>query len=213
MKLQTLQLLQDYLDSEFAWRLKEIADVKYTVKTTQSPRQKTVIRAGLPLLYAHWEGFVKNAANAYINFVSCRRLKFDELADNFVVLGAKKHLESLGSARKMSLNLESVSFFRKKMATRAEIKINTAIDTESNLSSIVFLNLALTIGIDIQPYLSRANFIDSSLLKRRNNIAHGEYVELDVIAYHQLSDDVVTLLRSVKTDIENSASTEKYRCS
>lgn len=212
MKIQTLGILQDYLDAEFAWRLKEIADIKNAVRTTQAPRQKTVIRAGVPLLYAHWEGFVKNAANAYINYVSCKKLKFEELADNFVVLGVKKHLENFGSAKKMSLNLESVSFFRKNMATRAEIKIGSAIDTESNLNSSVFLNIALTIGIDANRYKSRANFIDLSLLKRRNHIAHGEFVGLEEPAYRQLSDDVITLMRWVKDDIENSASTEKYKC-
>jgi len=212
MKLRTLGQLQDYLDQDFSWRLKEIADLKAAVRTSQTLRRSTVIRAGVPLLYAHWEGFVKNAANGYINFVSCKRLRFDELADNFVVLGAKNHLQNIGKTTKMSLNLEAVKFFRSKMPTRAEIMIGSAIDTESNLSSTVFENIARSVGIDYSRYEARANFIDTSLLRRRNHIAHGEFLELDAPSYRTLADEVITLLRWVKTDIENSASTDQYKC-
>lgn len=212
MKLQTLGQLQDCLDHDYSWRLKEIADLKIAVRTSQALRRSTVIRAGVPLLYAHWEGFVKNSAEAYVNFVSCKRLRFDELADNFVVLGAKKHLQNISSTRKMALNLDAVGFFRAQMSTRADIKIGSAIDTESNLSSTVFANIALTIGIALQRYEARANLIDISLLRRRNSIAHGEYLELDGDSYRSLSDEVITLLRWVKTDIENSASTGQYKC-
>lgn len=211
MKIQTLGQLQDYLDHDFSWRLKEIADLKVAVRSTTSPRQSTIIRAGVPLLYAHWEGFVKNAADAYINFVSCRRLTFAELSDNFVVLGAKKHLHNIAITRKAQLNLEAINFFRTRMNTKADIKIGSAIDTESNLSSTVFENIALTIGIDHSRYKARYNFIDSSLLKRRNNIAHGEYLELDSKAYRSIADDVILLLRWVKTDIENSASSNRFQ--
>lgn len=212
MKLQTLGQLQDYLDQAYSWRLKEIADLKIAVRTSQSLRRNTVIRAGVPLLYAHWEGFVKNAADAYINFVSCKRLRFDELADNFVVLGAKKHLQNISSTRKMALNLDAVGFFRTQMSARADIKIASAIDTESNLSSTVFANIALAIGIDHKRYEARANLIDTSLLRRRNSIAHGEYLELDDDSFRGLADEVITLLRWVKSDIENSASTGQYKC-
>lgn len=212
MKLQTLVQLQDYLDQEFSWRLKEIADLKFAVRNSQTMRRSTIIRAGVPLLYAHWEGFVKNSADAYINFVSCKGLRFDELADNFVVLGAKKFIQNISSTRKMALNLDAVGFFRTQMSTRADIKIGSAIDTESNLSSTVFANIALSIGIDYSRYEARANFIDTSLLHRRNSIAHGEYLELDGDSYRGLADEVITLLRWVKSDIENSASTSQYKC-
>lgn len=211
MKIKSLTVLQDFLDQDFSWRIKEIADLKVAVRTTIPPRQRTIIRAGVPLLYAHWEGFVKNAADAYVNFVSCTRLNFSDLSDNFVVLGMKKHLHNLTTAGKSKLNIEAVNFFRRQMDTRANIAFGSAINTESNLSSAVFENIALAVGIDHSKYEARYNLIDSSLLNRRNKIAHGEYLELDSKSYRDLADEVIILLRWIKTDIENSASSCRYK--
>lgn len=210
MKIQTLGILQDYLDRELSWRLKEIAELKNVVRTSKQPWQKTVIRAGVPLLYAHWEGFVKRSCEAYVNFVSCQRLTLEELESNFVVFGAKKHLQAMSSSGRSKLNIQAVDFFRTKMTERADLKLQSAVNTESNLSSSIFENIAISVGIDHAHYKARYNFIDESLLKRRNNIAHGEYLELDGKSFQDLSDNVLLLLRWVKTDIENSASTERY---
>ena len=60
-------------------------------------------------------------------------------------------------------------------------------------------------GIDAKPYETKFNLIDSSLLKRRNCIAHGEYLELELNSYRLLADEVLALMRQLKTDIENSS--------
>lgn len=211
MKLRTLDNLQDRLDQELSWRIKEIAEVKLALKTARGLREATLIRAGIPLLYAHWEGFVKSAAEAYIGFIALKRLALGELASNFVALAAKKHLDELAHSTMPKSHVDAVQFFRTQMTTRAEINYNTKVNTRSNLSSKVFDDIATTIGIDQTRYLPRYNFIDSSLLARRNSIAHGEYLDIDMQTYSSLSDDVVTLLRWVKTDIQNGASLEKFK--
>ncbi len=211
MKVYTITDLQDRLDKDFAWRLKEIADLKSAVRTTTDLRQKTLIRAGVPLLYAHWEGFVKNAAEIYIAYVSCRRLRFDELKSNFVFLGAKRHIQNMALSKKAEVSIAVVDFFRNKMNERAEILISNSIDTESNLSSVVFKNIVLTLGIDYTKYESRANFIDISLLKVRNCIAHGAYLQIGGEDYRVLADEVIMLLRWIKNDLENSASADGFK--
>jgi len=211
MKIRTISILQDCLDKEFSWRIKEISQLKNSARTSRSSMQKAVIRGGVPLLYAHWEGFVKRACEYYVDFVSHQRLTLDELESNFVVLGLKKYLQTIVSSRKTKVNIEVVDFFRKNMNQRAEIRLPSAINTESNLSSSVFENIAMSVGIDPDRYKSRYNFIDESLLKRRNNIAHGEYLDVDCTSFLELADNVILILRWVKTDIENLASMESYR--
>jgi len=85
-----------------------------------------------------------------------------------------------------------------------------AIDTESNLSSSVFENIALSIGIDPEPFKAKNNLIDESLLERRNTIAHGEYADLAPNDYRSLADEVIALMRDYKTAIENAAVQDKY---
>ena len=96
------------------------------------------------------------------------------------------------------------------MSGRAELRAKSAIATDSNLNSAVFENIAATIGLNIAAYELRFNLIDESLLARRNRIAHGEYLDLDVGGWRNLADEVVSLLRQVKNDIENSATLSKF---
>lgn len=39
-KLRTLSMLQDYLDAEFSWRLKELADLKLAVRRIDALQKK-----------------------------------------------------------------------------------------------------------------------------------------------------------------------------
>ncbi|WP_200884660.1 MAE_28990/MAE_18760 family HEPN-like nuclease [Burkholderia pseudomallei] len=203
--------LQEFLDQGFSWRLKEIADLKVVVRGSSSLSQATIIRAGVPLVYAHWEGFVKQASQDYLRYVTGQRLSYQELASCFVVFGAKKHLSGIVESRKSAINIAAVDFFRNKLNERADLALSNAIDAKSNLNYEVFQNIAVSIGISTAPYDAYYNFIDESLLKRRNGIAHGEYLDLSGDDFRALADEVIKLLRMYKTDIEILASNSAYK--
>lgn len=92
---RTLDMLISNLDDDFSWRVKELSVLKSRVPriksgTLKDDEQDTFIRAGITLLYAHWEGFVKFAADNYLNYVSLRKLKHNELKTCFLALCLKK---------------------------------------------------------------------------------------------------------------------------
>jgi RiboL-PSP-HEPN len=209
-KLPTTTHLQDFLDQEHSWRIKEIANFKLTSTNKLGFSQTSWIRAAVPLLYAHWEGFVKNAATAYLSFVDCQGRKYDELESCLVVFGLKNKINVLISSKKASVNIAAVDFLRSEMKKQANLKINNSINTQANLSSSVFENIAFSIGIETAPYETRYNLIDKSLLERRNRIAHGEYLDLTPADYRTLADEILTLLRQFKDDILNAAVLSKY---
>ncbi len=209
-KLRTDTQLHDYLDEEFAWRLKELANLRVAMRRVDDIAEKSVVRATVCLAYAHWEGFVKRAASAYVEFVASQRLKYNELASCFVVFGAKMHLHSLVESRKASTRISAVDFFRYEMQNRARLSLPNLIDTESNLSSSVFDNIIVAIGIDRAPFEMRYHQIDEELLRRRNKIAHGEYLDLDPEPCRELTNDIIALLRQFKDSIENAVITKRY---
>jgi RiboL-PSP-HEPN len=188
----------------------EIANLKLAVKQQTSLSEKTLVRAGITLLYAHWEGFVKAAAQAYLDFVNTQGLRYEELRDCFVALGVKKRLGELVEAKRSAVHVAAIDFIRTAMGDRAELKTKSAIDTESNLNSAVFENIAATIGLETAAYEARFHLIDESLLARRNRIAHGEYLDIDMDGWRHLADEVVSLMRQVKDDIENAASLSRF---
>jgi hypothetical protein len=209
-KIRNLNQLQTILDEEFSWRLKEIANLKLAIRQQNTLSEKTLVRAGITLLYAHWEGFVKSAAQAYLDFVNTQGHRYEELTDCFVVLGVKKRLGELVEAKKSAIHIAAIDFIRTAMGGRAELRVKSAIDTQSNLNSAAFANIAATIGLETAAYEPRFHLIDESLLARRNRIAHGEYLDLDVDGWRNLADEVIFLMRQVKNDIENSASLSRF---
>lgn len=212
-KIKTVNQLQNCLDREFSWRLQEIAYLKTIVRRNEAISKKTAVRASIPLLYGHWEGFVKNAATDYLDFVNGQMLTYKDLKSCFVVFGLKGRINELTSSKKSEVSIALLDFIRNEMEEKTKLKIESAIRTESNLSSEVFSNIACSIGIDLAKYEARFNLIDESLLRRRNYIAHGEYLDIDPDGFRNLADEIIYLLRTFKTDIENAVTLEDYKVS
>jgi len=60
------------------------------------------MRIGVTFLYAHWEGFIKNAARYYVKFVHTRNLKYNELTDNFITASLKQEFVKCWNTRQTS---------------------------------------------------------------------------------------------------------------
>lgn len=210
-KIRTIIQLQEILDKDFAWRIKEIANLKLVVKTSRRMSNDTAVRASIPLLYGHWEGFVKNTATSYLEYVNGQSLTYSQLRSCFVVFGVKKRINELITSKQSEISISAINFLREEMEEKARLQIDSAIRTEFNLSSKVFNNILKSIGLDDSKYESRYNLIDESLLKKRNFIAHGEYLDVDVRGFRNLADEILTLLRWFKTDIENAVVLKEYK--
>lgn len=78
------------------------------------------------------------------------------------------------------------------------------------MKSHVFDNIAKSIGVSVNHFNTKYNFIDESLLKRRNCIAHGEYLDIDPTEWRNLSQETLSLMRTFKNEVLNNASTKKY---
>lgn len=209
-RIRTQTDLLDLLDRDFSWRIREISDVKTSVRSIPSMRASTFLRAGVALLYAHWEGFIKTSSEFYLTFVGSQRLRYEELKTCFIVFGLKKELDFIAASKKHAKNVRAVEFIQGELGKRADLTYKGAINTKANLNSSVFETIATSIGIDPAPYETRYNLIDESLLSRRNRIAHGEFLDIDANEYATLSDEIVILMRSYKSDIENSLALKSY---
>lgn len=210
-RLQTQNQLQDFLDSELGWRIKEISTLKAAVKSSAFISEQTLVRASVALLYAHWEGFIKSAATGYVTYVNNQGLRYSELKTCFVVLGFKKALHDVQQSKQSQVNATLIDFLRDGLDGKSKLKIDTAINAESNLSASVFENILHAVGFDTAPYEAKAHLIDESLLKRRNTIAHGEYIDVAKDDWAKLADEVLEMLRQFKTDVENAMALSDFK--
>lgn len=209
-KVRTLAELQDELDKEIGWRNKEVRAFIVASKRN-SPDSKFFIRAGVALLYAHWEGFIKMSSELYLDFIHNQRLSYSELKSCFAVFGLKSKLQLLAKSRQSQSNIEAFEFIRDGLVGQANLQLSSAIDTESNLTSAVFKNIALSLGIDSSRYETKFNLIDESLVKRRNMIAHGEYLSLQGRDFGDLVDTVLQMMTDYQADLLNAAALGSYK--
>lgn len=208
--IRTLNQLQAALDTELGWRVKEIG--AFNVASKANSRQaKYFVRAGIALVYAHWEGFIKSSSEMYLSYVGSRHLKYRDLKSCFAIFGLKSKLSTLSESKKSLANIAAFEFVLDGMDETARLSLSSAINTESNLTSKVFENIALSLDIGLEAYNTKFNLIDESLVKRRNQIAHGEYLDVTGREFGELVADVVSLMRLYKNDLENAASLETYK--
>jgi hypothetical protein len=210
MKIRSAENLYESLDDDMAWRLKELHELRSAVNAARGKNVDAHIRAGVSMLYAHWEGFVKKAANTYVAYLSHRADHNRILKPCFVALGMKSMISSSQQSSKSGTAVATVSYLLAEMDKPAKLPREDAISAESNLSSIVFTNIAGWIGIDPSPYEPRFHLIDKTLLETRNGIAHGEFLVIDRDRFENLVDEVLEIMRWFKTDIENAVANKTF---
>ena len=208
-KIRTVLHLQETLDADMSWRIREISTFRLASKQDRVDRD-TLIRAGVAMVYAHWEGFIKFASESYLDFVNNQGHRYRELKTCFIVFGMKGKLAVLGDGKKSSTNIELLDFVMSEMDQPAKMVLSNAVRTEFNLTSSVFRNIASSINVQVTQYESRFPLIDESLVRRRNSIAHGEYLGLNPGEFVELADEILTMMRWYKTDLQNAATLKEY---
>lgn len=213
MTIRTIENLVDALANDLAWRKREIAALRKLLNpsTLDSTKQTALIRASVALLYAHWEGFVKSAATAYIEFVAMQKLKNSELTNSFLALSFRSVLRKSGASNKLSDHIDALTLITASMNERCNLPVKNAISTEANLSSRVLREIVATLGLDFVPFESKEKLIDEVLLLNRNRIAHGEYIALDLSRTDELFNEVINMIEILRTQIENGALLKQYQ--
>lgn len=211
MSVRTTEDLNNILSSDLAWRKKELSEVKALVETKNisDQRHKALVRSGVCILYAHWEGFVKLAANSYLEYVSLKKLTYQELSNNFLALAMRKKFKDVGETNKSSLYIPICNFFVSELNQRCSLPKDT-ISTGSNLSSETLKEITNILGIDFSLYSTKSVLINTKLLKTRNEIAHGNYLVFDRDEYIELHIEIIGMLDMFSTQIENAAIGKKF---
>lgn len=211
--MRTLVELQDSLDEDFAWRRSELHSYLGTIRRakTESTTQRTLCRAGVPLLYAHWEGYAKHCLSMYLQYVGRRRLTYGELHPAFVALGHEAALDSqegLSATRRVVRRAQALLTGD---TTRAQIPWRRGVDTQSNLNSTRCFDLFESLGLDSSPIQTKTRLIDYELLRVRNEIAHGQYLSVDADSYEELHLEVLGIMDFVRNAVGAAAENQTYR--
>lgn len=211
MNIRTAEELITKLSDDLAWRKRELSEVKSLVESRSFSEQRhtALVRGAVCILYSHWEGFVKLAANSYVEYVRLQKLNYKQLSSNFLALAMKERLKEAKQTNKPSLYIPVCDFFLSQLNQKCVLPKN-AISTASNLSSGILKEITDILGIDFSLYSTKSVLIDTKLLKTRNEVAHGDYLVFDREEYIELHTEVIGMLDTFRNQIENAAITKKF---
>lgn len=208
---RTASQLLEQLDNEFAWRLTEIASLRKAIRNSEGFMQSALLRASVTLLYAHWEGYVKMAAIRYGAYISSLRITFGEAQRSFAGLKALTYVRQLHTIKKQIFAASELLLALQDMnSERVTLNLDAHISNVGNLDYNLFEQIAGFLCLDTSSYAAKKTLIDESLLKNRNEIAHGDYLLIDPEGFDTLSDEILAMMRQFKTDIQNAVTLRAY---
>lgn len=218
MKIRTKADFENRMDEESGWRIQELAHIRKMAGRAQdgTPSSRVILRTGHTLLYAHWEGWVKNVGHFYLEFIKGTRVLTKDLTDPLAGSALLSELRKYYDSSK-SENVSELARFVLSTAPGLRARFHAAtIDTGSNLTYALFKDILMKLGLDEKKYATKQNLISTQLVHTRNTVAHGEHtrvhgdrkvdgddrpITLSSEGYIELHDQVVGLLQDFHADV------------
>ncbi|KCZ71931.1 hypothetical protein ANME2D_01987 [Candidatus Methanoperedens nitroreducens] len=210
MKIQNVEVLANYLDSDLGWRKKELTFIVSSMSSTNKRNIDIHLRIGIAILYAHWEGYIKNAGTYYVIYIKQLGLRYDELRENFIALALRNTFCTCLETNKTSTHTKLVNILVNNLSTIANIPYYDVIDTQSNLRWKVFKEILDTLGLEDSFYITKDKQINK-LVDNRNDVAHGQRVYFDEDEFLNLYNEVTNMLDCFKEQIIQAASEETFK--
>jgi len=205
----TYDQLTNLISEDFAWRRKELKLINDHVPIRSSSKQSAALRFSVPILYAHWEGFVKKSTEIYLEYVAKKYLKHNELKPQFIALSLSKKLGNL-EIKNLEEKAKTVDFLINEFDKNSNILTTNVIQTKSNLRYNILKEILFVIGIDESKF-SKYESLINDLVDARNNIAHGDFLRVDFNTFQIMFREVQDIMTLLKTEIENAALSEEYK--
>lgn len=211
MKIRSVAELIDFLGGNKQERKRELISISHDLSPKQGEPPARIRRAAIVLAYAHWEGFVKDSARAYVRLVSFKSRNLSSLALSFQALACRQELAVAQTAtRRIQPHLAVVKRLTDDRARSCQIDADAAIDTESNLTSHVFENICCCIGLDYNSnWAPDGPFIDD-MFRSRCDVAHGELFTPSTKYAQETVQFSIRAMDRFSTDIENAAIAEAF---
>jgi hypothetical protein len=200
------------LDGDRSWRIKEISDLKSAAIKADTGLRRVLLRSAITICYAHWEGHVRFAARKYFEYLALRKFQYKALDRQFL---RNYFLPQLAALSKSKPSIEQRCDLVDEILNSSERRFSRMnedlVNTKANLNFEVLSDICIVCNVPTTYFEDKATFIDLFLLRRRNSVAHGEELFLEIGDLDELTTETVSLMRTFGNAIENHIYLRTYR--
>lgn len=200
----THRVIDEIIESNI-WRDGEFAKFKLNSLNVD---EKLWCRMCIPMIYAHWEGFVVCSLKVLIEHLNTLELNPGKIPTKLIVVGLDDAYKSLSGKQSFVQRVDFTDKF--KGLFQKTIKFKKKINTKSNLNSSVLEELCAMFSFNYQVFSEHIDDIDR-LVNIRNSIAHGENsIVPDMKNVTRYIDSVNKLMDILVNEIEQFLSRELF---
>lgn len=211
MKVRSAEELLNRIDGDLAWRRSELVAFHRAIGDAKGMGRRALLRGSIAILYAHWEGFIKESAYLYLCMLASQKLTMQSLRPELAGLVMRSQLVAGIETKNPLAHTEIVRSLREDATNRAKIPtVRSAVRTESNLTYKVLAAILSSLGLDVDPFEAHRDLIDSELVAVRNRVVHGEHEAIALEEWSDLCDEILALMSQVRDQIQNAAVEKTY---
>lgn len=172
----------EQINHDLSWREGELGALKIVLSRSDlSEKQREVLlRAAWALLYAHYEGFTKFCLTLFYDELQTQTQECKLLPPATRVFALSKPLKQMRSDTSNDLLSKIESFADEHLSCPPQFP---EVVTQSNLNPKVLNELLETADLDVSIVNEHKSKI-STLVSRRNEIAHGEKNFISELSYY-----------------------------
>jgi hypothetical protein len=222
MSASTAASIRATLENELSWRRNEIRNLR-NMQAAQPGFSTARIRALLVMLYAHLEGFSKFALEQYAAEINRARVPIPSAKKQLAAACLATDFRAYRSsdpgdpndpegnrARQVVKDAELVEKIMNLHSSLVVLDVEAVTSADSNLSPVVLhrnLSLLALEGHDFHRFTSAMN----GLLRFRNNVAHGEAINVPSDqTFRRLEDRIFDLCETLTRSIYEAVRDEDY---
>lgn len=215
--------LQEKLDRSASYRKKEISNLTLQIQTVEGDVKNALLRASVLMLYAHFEGFSKDAIKIFIKHLNAQNVPVSSLQHYLQTLFYTKKISLIKNATRKEIYNELIEeiLLGNSECFRVNEEATGIVFTDSNLKFEVLKDLLFIIGIRTEEFRllserenntihTKQEFIDREILGVRNAIAHGEGKKITLSQFDEIKKFVVDYIDSLKEYIVQISETRSY---
>jgi len=201
--MNLIQVTKEEISENLDKRRFEITNLRRVLLNyVNKPLESIVVRMAIPLLYANWEGYVKEICQLYLEYIERSGTKNRELKADVLGYSWSSSLKPLTGGLNFEKKKSIAELALHRMDDCVRFSENERnINTKANLNFEVLADIANHLCLDISLLNTYKHHLNR-LVNLRNNIAHGSFPSaMDYDIFNENAESIMGLMESFENTI------------